>query len=215
MEYEIKLRESGNYTETEIQERLMIINCLKNKLIKHHELYRFPVKAELWEDIWDQCINPKGSKWIGGGHQSGADTIDENLNISYQNKSGQIEGNYVKITSHRTKKYPSLEEKLEFISKKHCDKYVLLSRNEQEWKNGIKAYYLMIFDSNLIDFHSLNWSKYILKTGKKKGEHNGGYIGNGDPLKFSANIDGPGSSNQLHISINIDYIGGYTKIIVP
>jgi len=54
-----------------------------------------------------------------------------------------------------------------------------------------------------------------LKTGKKKGEHNGGYIGNGDPQKFSAKIDGPGSSNQLHIKINMKYIGGYTKIIIP
>jgi len=90
MEYEKELRESGEYTEIEIQEKTMFINCLKDKLIKHHELYRFPVKAEFWEDIWDQCINPNGSKWIGGGHQSGADTEDENLNISYQNKSGQI-----------------------------------------------------------------------------------------------------------------------------
>ena len=111
MEYEKELRESGNYTELEIQGK-MLINCLKTKLIKHHELYRFPVKAELWEDIWDQCINPNGSKWIGGGHQSGADTHDESSNISYQNKSGQIDGDYVKITSHRTKKHPSFEEKL-------------------------------------------------------------------------------------------------------
>ena len=73
----------------------------------------------------------------------------------------------------------------------------------------------MIFDSNLLDFRSLEWSKHILKPGKKKGEHNGGYIGNGDPLKFSAKIDGAGSSNQLHNSINIDYIGGYTKVIIP
>ena len=214
MEYEKELRESGNYTEMEIQEKILI-DCLKKKIIKHHELYRYPVKAELWEDIWDQCINPNGSKWKGGGHQSTADTHDETLKVSYQNKSGQIDGHYVNITSHRTKKHITFEEKLEFISQNHCDKYVLLSRDENEWKNNIKAYYLMIFDSNLLDFHSLEWVPHILKTGKKKGEHNGGYIGNGDPQKFTARIDGPGSSNQLHIKINIDYIGGYTKIIIP
>ena len=38
MEYEKELRESGNYTELEIQGK-MLINCLKTKLIKHHELY--------------------------------------------------------------------------------------------------------------------------------------------------------------------------------
>ncbi len=215
MEYEKQLRESGKHTEIEIQEKTMLMNCLKTKLIKHHELYRFPVKAELWEDIWDQCINPSGSNWVGGGHQSGADTLDETSKVSYQNKSGQIENGIVKITSHRTKKYPSFEEKLNFISQNHCDKYVLLSRDESEWKNGIKSYYLMIFDSSQLDFRSLEWSKHILKTGKKKGEHNGGYIGKGDAGKFSARIDGPGSSNQLHISIDIDYIGGYTKVIIP
>ena len=82
MEYEKELRETGEYTEIEIQQK-MLINCLKSKLIKHHELYRFPVKAELWEDIWDQCINPRGSKWVGGGHQASADTLDEINNISY------------------------------------------------------------------------------------------------------------------------------------
>jgi len=215
MEYEKQLRESGEYTEVDIQQKTMLMNCLKTKLMKHHELYRFPVKAELWEDIWDQCINPNGSEWVGGGHQSGADTLDETSNVSYQNKSGQIQGGYVNITSHRTKKYPSLEEKVDFISQNHCDKYALLSRDESEWEKGIKSYYLMIFDSSLLDFRSLEWSKHILKTGKKKGEHNGGYIGEGDAGTFSARIDGPGTSNQLHISINIDYIGGYTKVIIP
>lgn len=214
MEYEKELRESGKYTELEIQEK-MLINRLTSKITEFHKVIRYPLKAEYFEDIWDQCINPVGSKWVGGGHQSGADTIDEISHISYQNKSGQINGDYVNITSHRTKKYPSLDEKIDFISQNHCDKYVLLSRDESEWKNGIKSYYLMIFDSKLLDFRSLEWTPHILKTGKKKGEHNGGYIGKGDPLKFSARIDGPGSSNQLHLSINMNYIGGYTKIIIP
>lgn len=224
MEYEKELRESGKYTEIEIQEK-MLINCLKSKLIKHHELYRFPVKAELWEDIWDQCINPTGSKWVGGGHQCGADTYDIINNISYQNKSGQIKqytknnikDTYVDITSHRLAKQggPTFEDKLKFISQKHCDKYVLLSRDENEWNKNIKSYNLMIFDSKLLDFNSLEWSEHIPNKGKNKGNHNGGYIGKGDPEKFSARIDGPGTSNQLHISINIKYIGGYTKIIIP
>lgn len=214
MEYEKQLRGSGEYTEIQIQEK-MLINRLTSKITEFHKIIRYPLKAEYFEDIWDQCINPNGSNWVGGGHQSGADTLDETSKISYQNKSGQIENGFVKITSHRTKKYPSFEEKLEFISQNHCDKYVLLSRDESEWKKGIKSYYLMIFDSKLLDFRSLKWSKHILKTGKKKGEHNGGYIGEGESGKFSARINGPGTSNQLHISINIDYIGGYTKIIIP
>jgi hypothetical protein len=52
MEYEKGLREAGTYTEIEIQEKTMLMNSLKSKLMQHHELYRFPVKAELWEDIY-------------------------------------------------------------------------------------------------------------------------------------------------------------------
>ena len=96
MEYEKELRESGKYTELEIQEK-MLINRLTSKITEFHKVIRYPLKAEYFEDIWDQCINPVGSKWVGGGHQSGADTIDEISNISYQNKSGVIEKGKTKL----------------------------------------------------------------------------------------------------------------------
>ena len=202
------------YNITIYNERL--INDIKNKMIWYHMGLRYPIKAEIWEDIFDQCINPEGSKWIGGGHQSGADTQHIQTKMGFQNKSGQINGNTVSITSHRTKNVgPSIDEKLNFICKADCDKYVLLSRDEKEWKKNIKSYYLMIFDRDRLNFRELEWSEHIPKQGKNKGKHNGGYIGNGDINKFSAKIDGPGSSNQLHISINIDYIGGYHKFIIP
>jgi hypothetical protein len=255
MEYEKELRETGEYTEIEIQEK-MLINCLKSKLMKHHELYRVPVTAGNWEDIWDQCINPRGSNWIGGGHQSGADTIDRCLNISYQNKSGQIEkgktilesmnvkdlknlaknhgikplsklkkseliskliengenNEYIKkeavtFTSHRTSTYETLDDKINFITKKHCDKYVLLSRKKEEWSgNRPYIYYLMIFDASKIDLSkdSLEWNK----KGNK-------YEGTNENKPYHAWINGPKTSDQLNITINIDYIGGYTKIIIP
>ena len=191
-----------------------LINKIKDKLVKHHELYRHPCKAEYWEDIWDQCINAN-SDWVGGGHQPGADTKCNKTGIRYQNKAGIInfKNNTVKISSHRTAKYVTIDEKLEFISRKHCDKYVLLSRND--WDSNNKSYYLIIFDSSLLNFYSLKWSNYIITRGKSKGKHNGGYIGEGISSKFSANIDGTGTSYQLWITINIDYIGGYKKIIIP
>ena len=108
-----------------------LIKRIEEKLKYHHGLYRYPVKGVYWEDIWEQCINPNGSDWIGGGHQPGADTIHIDSNTSYQNKSGQINGNNVDITSHRLAKQagPSFEDKLNFISRRHADRYVLLSRN--------------------------------------------------------------------------------------
>jgi len=257
MEYEKKLREEGVHTETEIQEKTMLMNCLISKLIYHHGQYRVPVTAGNWEDIWDQCINPNGSDWVGGGHQSGADTMDGGSNISYQNKSGQIEkgktilesmnvkdlkklaknhvikpfsklkkleliskliengenNEYIKkeavtFTSHRTSTYETLDDKINFITKKHCDKYVLLSRKKEEWEKmrSPYIYYLMIFDASKIDLSkdSLEWNK----KGNK-------YEGKNENKPYHAWINGPKTSDQLNITINIDYIGGYTKIIIP
>ena len=190
---------------------------LQQKLKWWHSGMRHPLKDIYWEDIWDQCINSNNSNWIGGGHQPGADTVHYKTGIEYQNKSGIINNKgMVSITSHRLAKDagPTFEDKLNFISSKKWDKYILLSRKEKEWKEGKKIYYLMIFDNKLLNFKELEWEKHIPTKGKNKGKHNGGYIGKGDEQKFSAKIDGPGSSNQLHITINIDYIGGYHKFII-
>jgi len=207
-----------DYYNTTIKNK-KLINKIFEKLKLHHSLYRFPVKAENWEDIWDQSINDRGSNWIGGGHQSGADTFDKVNNVSYQNKSGTINTKNnirtVTITSHRTGRHATLEDKLNFISENHCDRYVLLSRNNKDWDNGIRSYELMIFESKLLDFLSLKWTKDIPSKGKNKGKHNGGYKGEGSPHTFSAKIDGPTTSCQLHITINIDYIGESHKFIIP
>ena len=182
----------------------------------HHSGYRYPVKAEYWEDIWDKCINPQGSDWVGGGHQSGADTKHNITGISYQNKSGTINDNIVSFTSHRLKsRGETLKQKIEFLSEDHCDKYVLLSRDKNEWENGIKAYKLMIFNSKLINFRELKWIRDIPKRGKNKGKHTGKYKGIEENNNYSARIDGPGTSHQLHIDIKLDYIGGYHEFIIP
>ena len=95
-----------------------ILNQIEQKLKQHHELYRFPVKAELWEDIFDQVINGKNSNWNGGGHSSGADVISENSDGTlYQNKSGDINFNKgtIKWNGHRTTSKKTIDEKIKFI----------------------------------------------------------------------------------------------------
>ena len=47
-----------------------LVSDITNKIEQHHKLYRFPVKAELWEDIFDQSINGWDSSWDGGGHST-------------------------------------------------------------------------------------------------------------------------------------------------
>ena len=193
-----------------------LISQMRDKLKLHHSLYRTPIKDVYLEDIWDQCINPNGSTWKPCGHQSGADTILENQGVSesYQNKSGQLLKNktQVKISSHRTSKYKTIEEKVKFISEKHCDKYVLLSRDEKEWAQGKRIYYLMIFDSALFDFQSLTWNAKTITRGEKKGQENGSFVGTKENGRFSAEIQSASTSNQLWVTADIDYLGGFAVI---
>ena len=66
-----------------------------------------------WEDIFDQCINPKYSSWVGSGPRCwAADVISENgilfeQNMRIQNKSGQIDfkKGTLKWNGHRTTKH--------------------------------------------------------------------------------------------------------------
>lgn len=185
---------------------------LEEKLKKHHELYRLPCRAEQWEDIFDQCINPKSSSWVGSGHDVGADVISENgilfeQNMRIQNKSGQIDfkKGTLKWNGHRTTKHKTLDEKIKFISSDHYDYYVMLARDKKDWECGDKIYYLIIFKSTKIDYSSLDWSEKYGKNDKLSG-----WKGNGNP-NFSAEIN-KAMSDQLWTTSNLDYLGETYKI---
>ena len=205
---ETKELNNNERTEMNIKELLLKIT---DKLKQHHALYRFPCKAEPWEDIWDQLVNSWKSNWIGGGHSSGADVISEsNDKTRYQNKSGEInyKKNTIKWNGHRTTKHKTLEDKIDFISQDHYDEYVMLGRNAQEWKMGIKKYGFGMFNSDLIDYTKLEWTETIDKNGKVTG-----WKGENDNLPYSAKIS-KSMSDQLWTECDIDYIGGlhYIKI---
>jgi hypothetical protein len=190
-----------------------LVNQIKEKLQKHHELYRFPVKAELWEDIFDQCINSNLSNWVGGGHNVGFDVISENnglfkSNSKFQNKSGVID--LIKQTlqwnGHRTTRYKSLSDKINFISTNHCDYYVMLARDKKDWQCGNKIYYLVIFSSDKIDYSTLQWSE---KYDKKN--NLAGWVGEGNDY-FSAHIS-KSMSDQLWTTAKLSYIADFYKKI--
>ena len=101
---------------------------------------------------------------------------------------------------------------MRFISEKHCDKYVLLSRDEKEWSQGKRIYYLMIFDSALFDFQSLTWNAKTITRGEKKGQENGSFVGTKENGRFSAEIQSASTSNQLWVTADIDYLGGFAVI---
>lgn len=187
-----------------------ILKQIEEKLKLHHTLYRFPVKAELWEDIFDQCINGSDSNWNIGGHDVGMDVICEKIGTKYQNKSGDINLKKGKIVwnGHRTTTYKTIKEKIKFISQKHCNQYVMLGRNKKEWNSGNKSYYFMNFDSSLIDYSKLNWSETYSKKGKLTG-----WVGVNESLPYSAKIL-LSMSAQLWTECDIQYLGNMKKITI-
>ena len=88
----------------------------------------------------------------------------------YQNKSGDINlnKNTIKWNGHRTTSHKTIEEKLDFISKPHYDKYVMLGRNKKDWDNGIKRYWLLVL-MNIINYKALDWKETYGKNGKVNG----------------------------------------------
>jgi len=188
-----------------------IIKSIEHMLNQHHKLYRFPVKAELWEDIFDQSINGWDSKWEGGGHSVGADVISEDVDRTrYQNKSGSINinKNIIKWNGHRTTTHKTIEDKINFISKPHYDKYIMLGRNDKDWKNGIKRYWYIEFDSDKIDYTKLKWTEKYSKNGNLTG-----WVGTNDELPYSAVIN-KSQSDQLWTECDLNYLGKKTEIII-
>lgn len=193
---------------------LKLANSIKKKLKQYHKLYRVPVKGEIWEDIYDQVINNNvTSDWAKkiGNHAVGADVVSNHDGIGYQNKAGKINPKNGTITwsGARTTKHKTIDEKVNFISEKHCDKYIMLARNEKEWNRGIKKYYLLIFDSHLIDYSKLNWNEY---TSKNKNNVEG-WNGTNNEIQFSAKII-KSMSDQLWTTAKLDYLGTPIEIVI-
>ena len=196
-----------------------LIQQIQEKLTQHHNLYRFPVKAELWEDIFDQVINPNSDKWEGGGHSVGADVIAENdlkygifsKNSRIQMKSGDInfKNQTIKWNGHRTTTHKTIDEKIDFISQNHYDYFVMLGRDKKDWKNGNKIYYLIIFESSKIDYKKLNWEEKMSKDNSKVT----GWKGTNDTLSYSAEIN-KSMSDQLWTTSELNYLGNVHKIEV-
>lgn len=186
------------------------IKKITEKIKLHHELYRFPVKAELWEDIFDQSINGLDSQWNSGGHSVGADVVCEKSGTTFQNKGGNVNAKKSTITwnGHRTTSHTTITDKIDFISKKHYDVYIMLGRNKNEWNRGIKKYYLLTFDSSMIDYSKLNWTETFSKKGKLSG-----WVGKNENLPYSAKIS-ISMSEQLWTECDIEYLGKPIEITI-
>lgn len=172
-------------------------------------LYRFPVKGELWEDIFDQVINTNSKTWNMGSHSAGADVISNTTGVRYQNKAGIISKDMITWSGHRTTKYKTLEEKIKFISDDHCDQYIMLARDTDEWKRGLKKYYLIMFDSDLIDYTKLNWKAHKNRNKTKIAS----WKGSAKEIPYTAKIL-RGTSDQLWTTAELSYLGTVHPIVI-
>jgi hypothetical protein len=150
-----------------------VVEEIKQRLNKHHELYEFPVKAELWENTLANSLKACGADtdWKpDGGHGSGKDMTILSSGERISCKSGQLTGNNCKFNGSRTTKHKTLKEKLEFLSTPKDDVYFLLARSKKEWKHGQRNYYLVTFPSKILNYNHHQWTK---KYNKRTAKHNG------------------------------------------
>jgi len=172
MEYEIKLRESGNYTELEIQEKTgdnMLMNCLdtlvpiiERRIKTHHKDYSLPLLAEYWEEVLHRSLGEIGinTTWTPTrSHAVGEDMRIEGVTRSRIScKSGQItnnreHGQRVKFNGGRSTSHETLGDKIEHFCGDHDDYYFLLAKT----KNFNKTYKLIIFESHMCRVDQLQW----------------------------------------------------------
>ena len=184
-------------------DKSVIAKKIEEKIKLYHQLFRFPLKAELWEDIFDQTINSENTRWEGGSHTQGGDVTGPN-GITYQNKSGQIKNDTLVWSGNRLTRHSGLQAKVNFISKHLYDKYAFLARNDNDWINDKKIYHFIVLDASFIDysFENLDWTETYATKGAMKGQCNGW---EGKCPNFYANIRKQ-MSDQLWTTARLSYL---------
>jgi len=142
-----------------------LIETIKKKIEIHHSLYDIPVADLMWEEILYKSLKDSDmagdAEWQSGGHGIGADIMnvpnfgDISCKTGAWKERTRIGDTVLVINGSRTTKYPSIEEKIEFLSKKKEDVYFCLARNLKDWKQNKKIYRLCIFPR--LRHHEMKW----------------------------------------------------------
>lgn len=174
-------------TQTQIEKLGLLIE-------QHAKLYpKLPVKAEQFESLFSVATE---SKWDPNNHNPNEDMITEIKGMLKPSlKSGTIEKNTLTISSHRTTKHKTLQDKIEFLKSRSYDSYVCLARPNNDEPHH---YNLIYFNKNVINYDSLNW----VDTYSKEGSHSGWFGKNSDEtikVKIVKSM-----SHQVWITIDLD-----------
>jgi hypothetical protein len=128
----------------------------------HIQLYpKLSVKAEQFESLFAGAIGSDG--WIPYNHNPGSDMDTEHVGMMKPSlKSGILHNGFLTISSHRTTKYKTLEEKIIFLRSVDNDSYVCLARPKESLHN----YKLIYFPKSVIDYTTLEWENIFNKKGE-------------------------------------------------
>jgi hypothetical protein len=133
----------------------------KQELISYSGYSQFPLKGEMLEERISKALEDSriAHLWEQGSHNPGADIHLTALGLNWSVKSGQWSGKRapkLSISSHRTTKYKTLQEKIEYFDGpgKNYTHYFILTRQETDTERHYRAY---IIDASLISASSREW----------------------------------------------------------
>lgn len=167
------------------------------ELIQQHVLLypKLSVKAEQFESLFSVITE---SEWLPNNHNPNEDMITEIKGIEKPSlKSGSIKDNTLVISSHRTTKYKTLQDKIDFLKTRTYDSYICLARPNKDHPH---EYNLIYINKNVIDYDSLEW----VDTYSKDGSHSG-WIGKDEEGTISVSII-KSMSHQVWIKVDLSKV---------
>ena len=153
----------------EIIAKSKVFDYIEQHIIKHHQIYRTIITAELWEEILSSSLHRVGmnNDWCNNhSHASGKDmtiTDGEYKGLQLSCKSGVVSScrkgyNTVKFSGYRTQKYTKLEDKIDYICQPHYDIHFLLSKSKSKDKN-IVNYNIYSIDRKQLNYQDFDWKE--------------------------------------------------------
>ncbi len=157
-----------------------LVMMIKKNIKTYHTVLRQPVAGTIWEEILANSFSDIGyaTTWKpNNSHKIGEDMriveftgsrISCKSGIRKINRTHKL-GPCVEYNGSRTTSFKTLEEKLEHLSKSHCDYHFMLSKN----KKFDGTYKLIIIRSDMCNVADLEWepnkngnpNDYVSKVG--------------------------------------------------
>jgi hypothetical protein len=148
-----------------------VLSSIESKIKSHHELYpKLEVKDVYWECIVADSFGV--TDWTPHNHNPNGDLKIKVYGLNEPSlKSGKIENNILKFSSHRMSKFAELDEMLNFLDTRTYDSYLFLARPE----SGDLNYFVCYMPSKILKYSELQWNPTFAQKGKKKGKQSGWY----------------------------------------